>query len=141
MVRLRLVATAVLLLAAGCGSSREEQEFDRIAEECRGFVGASATVRTADRAFPQAIRTAPVCIAQLAPMGRNDTCPGSTSANPQCQVFYYWYPSDPGLCEPGGCWLVCEVRVMRQDPAWGEAGSSLDATICASRFVRGQPSP
>lgn len=143
MIGPRLVATAITLnlLGAGCGSSREERAFDRVAEACRGLVAAGATVRDADRAFPDALRSDPICIAQLAPMGGNDTCPASSSANPQCQVLYYWLPSDPGLCEPGGCWLVCETRVMRQDPAWGDSGTPLDAKICASRFLRGQPTP
>ena len=94
MVRLRLVATAMLPLAAGCGSSREEQEFDRIAEECRGS-GASATVRTADRAFPQAIRTTPVCIAQLAPMGGTTPPPWVDQREPAVPGLLLLVPSDP----------------------------------------------
>ena len=139
----RLAALSLLLLSAACGTSQQEREVDRLAQQCRAFVAAGATIRDADRALgPGAdLVGGPFCIAQLAPMGGNDTCPASSSEDPQCQRFYYWLPSDPGLCEPGGCWVLCEVRVMRQDPAWGDGGTFQDAKICASRFLRGQPPP
>ncbi|WP_242346911.1 hypothetical protein [Anaeromyxobacter terrae] len=142
----RLLALALLLVVAACGSSHEERAFDRVATECRGFVASGATLRDAGQSFAVGssngpIVLGPVCITTLAPMGGNDTCAASSAENPQCQVFYYWYPNDPGLCGPQGCWLVCEARVMRQDPAWGTNTSALDAKICASRFLRGQPTP
>lgn len=142
----RLAAVALLLAVTACGSSREERAFDQLAAQCRSFVASGATLRDADRAFDPGSTNGPVvlgpaCVSVLAPMGGNDTCPASSTENPQCQVFYYWYPYDPGLCSPDGCWLVCEVRVMRQDPAWADNTSALDAKICASRFLRGQPTP
>ncbi|WP_049768592.1 hypothetical protein [Anaeromyxobacter sp. Fw109-5] len=145
MLARRPLALALLLVSAACGKSREEEEFDRVAAECRALVAEGATLRDAQQKFPRSgdlpIVGGPVCIAQLAPMGGNDTCAPSSQENPQCQVFFYWYPVDPGLCEVSGCWLVCEMRVMRQDPAWGDNPSALDAKICASRFLRGQPTP
>jgi hypothetical protein len=143
MTPLRLAALALLVISIGCGSSQQEREVDRLAQACRGFVAAGATIRDVDRAFTPGVYFigGPFCIAQLAPTGGNDTCPASSNENPQCQRFYYWLPSDPGLCEPGGCWVVCEVRVMRQDAAWGDSGTFFDAKICASRFLRGQPPP
>jgi hypothetical protein len=137
----RPLALALLVVSAACGKSREEEEFDRLAAQCRALVAGGATLRVAGQMFEPNLIGGPVCIAQLASMGGNDTCPASSSENPQCQVFYYWYPVDPGLCEVSGCWLVCEMRVMRQDPGWGDNPSALDAKICASRFLRGQPTP
>jgi hypothetical protein len=141
--RLAALALALVLGTAACGSSRQEREVDRLADECRALVPAGATVRDADRTFGSGANFVggPFCNPLLAPAGGNDTCPASSAENPQCQRFYYWLPTDPGLCEPGGCWVVCEARVMRQDAAWGGTGTFLDAKICASRFLRGQPPP
>ncbi|WP_242337422.1 MULTISPECIES: hypothetical protein [Anaeromyxobacter] len=146
MLPRRPLALVLVLVAAACGSGREERAFDRIAADCRGLVGAGATLRDSNQAFDvrsgsYPVVVGPLCNAALAPMGGNDTCAASSAADPQCQVLYYWYPNDPGLCGPLGCWLVCEARVMRQDPAWTSSGSAIDAKICASRFLRGQPPP
>jgi hypothetical protein len=131
-----LVVAAVGALA--CGKSAQQKEADRLEAECDALVLQHETFGQAAAMFLAAdvrVDSNP-CPTNLAPLaGGNDVCGDPTAGI--CQTLWYFFPNDPGLCGPNGCWLVCEARMTL---ASINAGSSA-APVCASRFFREQPPP
>jgi hypothetical protein len=142
MTLARLVVFA-LLLALGCGKSRQERALDEIGRRCESFAG--TRLGDADRELLRNQpfdRLSPGCDPRLASIA-GGTCTESTQENAQCQIFYYWYAgADPGLCSPiGGCFAKCELRFMQNDPDAVASGNLDDSKICASRWLEGQLYP
>jgi hypothetical protein len=141
MTPARLVAFA-LLLVLGCGNSKQERAFDEVGRVCRAVAG--TRLGDADQVLLRngsGDRLGPVCEPRLVSIP-GGTCPESTQENAQCQIFYYWYATDPGLCSPtGGCYLKCELRVMEHDPDAAVSGDLSDSKVCASRWLEGQTYP
>jgi hypothetical protein len=135
---LRRVAVSLVLVAAACGESREEKDFERIERVCEGLTTSGATLDSSaiELRFSTFVPFGPDCGA-VAPMASNDTCGEGTAENPVCRAFWVWYPRDPGLCEPTGCCLICEARVTQADLD----ENSGEAKVCAARFLRGQLCP
>lgn len=128
---------AVLLLgAAACGKSREAKAFDELGQECGALVANGATIRDADSLFGGAyVFLSPSCDPALPPLGSADACGTPEAGDARCEMFWYFVPSDPGLCGPNGCCYICEARALQS----AVAKSGIDTPICASQFHRKQP--
>lgn len=131
-VRSGLAAAAALALGA-CGTSSEQKAFDQLSATCRAQVG--ATYASAAAALQGGVPVGPLCSATLLAMPEGDSCGAASAGNEVCQVLYYWFSADPGVCQGGAC--ACELRLLK---------STLDAQqgaapVCAAQFLRGQPSP
>jgi len=127
-----LVAGAILVLGA-CGSSPEQKAFDHLSATCAAQAGASyaAAAASLQGGYP----VGPLCSATLLPIAESDACGAASAGNEVCQVLYYWFSADPGVCQGGAC--VCELRILKTNLD-AQQGA---APICAARFLRGQPSP
>ena len=135
--RVAAVVLAIVSVAGlGCGKSKEAQAFDSIGNECRAFIAQGASVTQVDNQFHTAYVVYGPCCPQ--PAGSievpiQSTCPEQTPTNPECSVFFAWPASDPSLCSQsagGGCWFVCELRVMRS--SWASTG--MNTAVCDGRW-------
>lgn len=135
---LALLAGLALLtaLAPACGGdSAARADLERVRSACDTLVG--STVGAADAAIraPAFVE----CSASLSPLNAADTCPGAPGPYTEtvCQLGYeFCAPPASSLCNPlGGCAYACVVRVAAASPDQIAAGS----TVCATRFVSGQP--
>ena len=136
---LALAAVALLgLLSAACGKSKEEELFDQRHAACRALVG--APVSTAVAAFPGAGTAQGCSSSAFSPIGAADVCPQAAGeyTEPICVLEWAFYPSDPGLCDPGtGCWYGCLARVTEAD----FAANGTAAVVCAAQWFSKQPQP
>ncbi len=122
---------AALALGA-CGRSPEERTFDALSARCTAQLGALAD--HAEAALQGGYSVGPLCSATLLPMSGTDACGATSPGNEVCQVLYYWFSADAAACQGGRC--VCELRLLKSTLAAGQR----EATVCAARFLRGQPS-
>lgn len=132
-----LLVAALLVVAAACGKSAEEEAFEQIEAECFGLVGDGRTWEQAIIQLDPHNRPGFTdCATQWSTL-EGSTCAEWTAANPQCRVQFLWVPRDPALCRSGGaCCLMCDIRIMR-DQLILPGGFNLDAPICGAEFVRG----
>ena len=134
--RVAAVVLAIVSVAGlGCGKSKEAQAFDSIGNECRAFIAQGATLTQVDNQFNTATVIDGPCCPQSGSIEVpiQGTCPEQTATNPECSVFFAWPASDPSLCSQsagGGCWFVCELRVMRSS----YASTGMNSTVCDGRW-------
>jgi hypothetical protein len=141
MRRSRVALPVVLvLLAAACGKSAEEERFEEISALCFGLAGEGATWEQAyERLLPHNSPGFLDCQSQYLNLPNNQSCEAWTQENPQCAIYLVWIPNDPSLCRSssGGCCLSCELRLMGDQLQ----GLNRDAPICASQFIYGASIP
>lgn len=143
MRRTCFLSAAVLalgLLLAGCGKSPESKLLDQLGAECNALVP-GGIFRDAAIAFRGAnLISAVNCYADLLPLAGNNQCAPASADAQLCQVFYYFYATDPGLCGPNGCGYVCEVRMEKAAlDAANTSGDLGTASVCATRWYTRQP--
>jgi hypothetical protein len=130
---------AVLLVAAACGSSREEERQDRIREICDGLVG--QTVRFGEESLSSQARIPEridPCRTDWTELSSNDVC-AYDEATAFCLVGWNFVSNDPNACSSRGCYYACLVHVSEADLVANRDTGQIP--ICASRFVSGQPLP
>jgi len=134
------LAGALVALAA-CGKSAEEKAVDRFRAACEGFPEAGTTIRGAEETFGEGallVRCLPGqdsgATGEKLLRYPGDDCDHTGML---CDLGWCYYPSDPDLCGPFGCWYGCGIRVIP------DAGGlpTADTPICGSRFVSEQPLP
>jgi hypothetical protein len=128
-----LVSAILALTGCGVSAGPDEKKFEALEASCAAQPGAaySAAATALQGGYP----VGPVCSAALLPISSTDACGAASDANEVCQVLYYWFTADPSVCAPGYC--ACELRLLKNDIQARQGG----ATVCAARFLRGQPSP
>lgn len=140
--RLAIATLCATALALACGKSKQERAFDNIGSICNGLVGATLAQAAQQTGIDNAIASG-VGAASSSPVCPNPptlfpsiggTCAEPTPANPQCEVFFEWVSTDPGLCSAqAGCCFICEMRVMQGSITTTDNGAS--TPICASRWL------
>jgi hypothetical protein len=132
----RALLLAAALLALGCGKSKERELFEQRRTICATLVG--KTVLGAEQLLPGAL-TAQACPASPPTPIAGDTCPGAPAAytEPICIQEFVYFPNDPGLCTPLGCWYGCLTRTTAADTT----ANGTAAVICATEFFDGNPVP
>lgn len=133
------LALAAAHLAACGGDEAERERFARAQAACATAVGLTLGEAAAALQLQAAVLPA-ACPAGGSPAGAGDTCPGApgTYTAPVCEIGIEWCAAGTSLCSSvplGGCAYACLVRVAAAAP--GEVQST--STVCASRFVSGQP--
>jgi hypothetical protein len=136
--RLAALAPALLLVAAGCGPSRQAKLFDELEKECNTATTNGWTLnQTLLDLRGYNVSTNLACRPDLGnlPPPQADNCGTATADNLVCNLFLEWGSTDPSLCNPGGgCCLLCELRVKKSD--FDAKGG--DSPVCASRAAQGQ---
>lgn len=122
----------LVLLAAACGPSKEQERQDRIQRICNGLVG--KTVREGANDLGSPYEPYGACRTDWTKLSDADTCPYDPSTS-FCTVGWNYYANDPNACGPNGCYYACVVRVAQTD--WQT--KDVDAPICGSRFIQNQP--
>ncbi len=130
-----LIAAAALL--AACGSTVDRKVFESFRDICNGLVQGRVTLQGTAQTFGLGAYGVECALAPQEPIqGGVDQCDYLTAH--VCQVFWVGYARDQSVCGPAGCFYWCEVRApgtgLTQPP-------QPDATVCATRFVSGQPCP
>jgi hypothetical protein len=142
-MRLRLLALAVTLLGiAACGKSEEEKAVDRFRALCEGFPAAGTTIRGAEETFSDGtllVRCGPGvdsgATGEVLLRFQGDSCDHTGTV---CDLGWCYFPRDPDICGPNGCWYGCGVRVV---PDGADGLPTAQATICGARFFDEQPLP
>lgn len=138
----RLALAGALALLAACGKSAEEKATERFRAACEGFPGNGATIRGAEQTFSDG-----ALLVRCLP-GQDSGAPGEVllryagdgcdHTGLLCDLGWCYFPNDPDLCGPTGCWYGCGVRVV---PDGADGLPTPQALICGARFVDEQPLP
>lgn len=131
------VLALALALATGCGGDQAERDrFERAQAACATAVGLTLAEAGAAIGWQNFVLPG-TCLAAGSPVGGADACPGAPGpySEPVCEVGFEWCAAGTSLCGDLGCAYACLARVAAASPLDVGPGS----TVCATRFVSGQP--
>jgi len=119
-----------MLLAPGCGPSKEQELYDRQRAYCDGAVASGLTLGDVERNYG----IGPVfcdCGTTFARLPGDDQCDYGAVV---CRCTWAWRASDPALCSPLGCGYLCQLGA----PGTSQ-GTTSSARVCSHMFAKGQP--